>query len=439
MRLTLREALEITGGSSAADPGLGFPTYHTDSRQVQRGGLFFALRGAEMDGHEFVRDAEARGAAGVVVGRELAGLNAAQIVVGDTWSALYALAAEVLRRTSPLVAGVTGSNGKTSTKDMLAAALGSRYRVLKTEGNLNTETGVPLTLLQLEAGLHTALVVEMGMQGPGEIARLAALARPTIGVVTVIGTVHLEFFSSREDLARAKGELVAALPEAGTAVLNADDPYTPILRGLARARVVTFGSEGGDYRVAGYEPGGAFSVRGVPVRLALGGRHQARNAAAALAAAEAAGVPLAEGAAALTAVAPAKGRTREVPAAGGFTILDDSYNASPESMTAAFALMAERPARRRLAVLGEMRELGAIADEAHEQTGRDAARALDSIAVVDMGRGRLLAEAAGADLVPDLEAAARWVRAHAQPGDLVLVKASRGVHLEELVEALEKA
>lgn len=438
MQLTLQEALENTGGHSAADPALTFSSYHTDSREARPGGLFFALRGAEMDGHDFVADAAGRGAAAAVVARELPEVAIPQLVVADTWAALFALARHALDATAPLVVGVTGSNGKTSTKELLAAALGVRYRVHKTEGNLNTETGVPLTLLRLEPGVHTALVVEMGMQGPGEIARLAELCRPSIGVVTVIGTVHLEFFASREDLARAKGELVAALPEGGTAVLNADDAYTPILRGLSHARVVTFGSQGGDYRVEGYVPDG-FTVRGVPVRLALAGEHQARNAAAALAAAEAAGVPLAEAAPALAAVEAVKGRTREVRAPAGFLLIDDSYNASPESMEAAFAIARERTARRRLAVLGEMRELGPIADDAHREVGRHAAEVFDRLAVVAVGRGALLAEAAGADLVADVGEAAGWVREHAGPDDLVLVKASRGVHLEDLVERLLQA
>lgn len=412
-----------------------FSSYHTDSRQVRPGGLFFALKGADLDGHDFVADAARRGAGAAVVSKHV-DADLPQLVVPDTWAALFDVAGQALSETAPLVIGVTGSNGKTSTKELIAAALGTRYRVHKTEGNLNTETGVPLTLLQLEPGVHTALVVEMGMQGPGEIARLAELTKPVIGVVTVIGTVHLEFFASREDLARAKGELVAALPDGGTAVLNADDPYTPILAGLTRARVVTFGSDRGDYRVEGYSAGGAFTVRGVPVRLRQAGLHQARNAAAALAAAEAAGVPLAEAAPALAEVVPVRGRTRELAAPAGFTLIDDSYNASPESMEAAFAVVAERAAGRRLAVLGEMRELGPIADAEHDRIARAAAGAFDRLAVIDQGRGQRFAKSAGADLVADVAAAAAWVREHARPGDLVLVKASRGVHLEELVDEL---
>ena len=411
-----------------------FTSVHTDSREVKPGGLFFALRGAAMDGHRFVEDAVGRGAAGVVVERPVEAGEAEVITVPDTWHALYDLAAERLRQAAPLVVAVTGSNGKTSTKEMIAAVLAVKHKVIKTEGNLNTETGVPLTILRLEPGVHDALVLELGLQGPGEIAPLADLARPRVGVVTNIGTVHMEFFQSQEQLARAKGELVERLPPDGLAILNADDPLTPLLEDLATAPVVTFGLDGGDYQGTGYQAG-AFNVRDVPVRLRLPGRHQARNALAALAAGEFAGVPLAEGAKALEDVhVDRRLEARAAPA--GFAVLDDAYNASPESMLAAFEAVADQAAHRRYAVLGEMRELGRLADAAHEEVGRRAREVFDAVCVVDVGRGRLLAEAAGADLVPDKPAAVKWVKAHAGEGDLVLVKGSHGVALEEVVEQL---
>lgn len=437
MRLTLDEVANAVGGRRSGEQA-AVTGYATDSRLAAQGTLFFALRGAEMDGHDFVRDAAARGAAAAVVERPV-DVALPQVVVTDGWKALFDLAGHALREVTPLAVGVTGSNGKTSTKELLAAGLGARHTVLKTEGNLNTETGVPLTLLRLEPGVHTALVAEMGMQGPGEIARLAQLVRPSIGVITVIGTVHLEFFENREGLARAKGELVQALPEDGFAVLNADDPYLPLLESLTRAHVVTFGSERGMYRVEGYravDGGSEFTVRGVPVRLRLAGLHQARNAAAALAAAEAAGVPVAEAAPRLAEVEAVKGRMREIRTSGGVLLIDDSYNASPESMAAAFAVAAERPARRRLAVLGEMRELGAAAEPEHERIGRLAAETFDAIAVIDGGHATRLAAVAGADPVRDLDEAERWVGDHVAAGDLLLIKGSRGVHLEHLVERL---
>src|SRR5713226_8906641 len=290
MRLSLLEILEVTGGGEVGGTQVGemFSTFHTDSREVKPGGLFFALRGAETDGHEFVADATSRGAAAVVVQRKTeVSPGIVEIVVPDTWAALYALAAHALRRVQPLVVAVTGSNGKTSTKEMVAAILSQHFNVLRTEGNLNTETGVPLTILSLEPH-HSALVLEMGMQQAGDIAQLAAVAKPVIGIITNVGIVHIEFFPSHEDLARAKGELVAALPEQGLAVLNADNQFYPLLAQMTTARVASFGNEKGDYRVDGYralEDGGSvFSIRGVGVRLGVGGRHQALNAAAALAA-----------------------------------------------------------------------------------------------------------------------------------------------------------
>jgi UDP-N-acetylmuramoyl-tripeptide--D-alanyl-D-alanine ligase len=313
---------------------------------------------------------------------------------------------------------------------------------VKTEGNLNTETGLPLTILRLETE-DEALVLEMGMQRAGEIRRLAELARPRVGIVTNIGTVHMEFFASQDDLARAKGELVESLPADGLAVLDAEGGYFELLRSLSKAPVRTFGFGAGDLRAEAYEPlpegGCRFSVSGVEVRLALGGRHQARNALAALATGEYAGVPLATGAPALAGVA-VRQRLHELRAPEGYTVVDDSYNASPESMLAAFEAVQERPHHGRLlAVLGEMRELGALAEEAHHRVGRRAAEVFDAVCVIDVGLGRLIAAEAGASLVATKAEAASWVRENATPGSLVLVKASHGVALDELVRDLVAA
>jgi UDP-N-acetylmuramoyl-tripeptide--D-alanyl-D-alanine ligase len=445
MRLSLLEILEATGGGEVGGTQVGetFSTFHTDSREVKPGGLFFALRGAQMDGHRFVGDAAARGAAAVVVQQKQdIPPGVVEVVVPDTWAALYALASLALRRVQPLVVGVTGSNGKTSTKEMLAAILSRHYNVMHTQGNLNTETGVPLTILSLEPH-HSALVLEMGLQHAGDIARLAAVARPAIGIITNVGVVHMEFFRSREDLARAKGELVAALPEEGLAVLNADNEFFPLLAQMTSARVASFGLQRGDYRVEDYESlssGGArFSIRGVEVQLALDGRHQALNAAAALAAGEFAGVPVEAGAEALAGVR-VEHRLQETITPAGFSVIDDAYNASPESMLAAIDTLAEGPRPGRLlAVLGEMRELGSLSDDAHRRVGRRAAEVFDAVAVVDGERARPMAEAAGAQVVPDRAAAAEWVRQNAKPGDRVLVKASHGVRLDELVQELTSA
>ena len=442
MKLSLLEILEATGGGEVGGTQVGntFSTFHTDSRKVAQGGMFFALRGAEMDGHRFVGDALRRGAAAVVVDRRTeipSGI--VEILVPDSWAALYALARYALVRVNPLVVAITGSNGKTSTKEMTAAILSKRFNVLRTLGNLNTETGLPLTILRLEPH-HTALVLEMAMRHAGEISRLVELARPKVGAITNIGTVHMEFFESREDLARAKGELVAGLPEDGTAVLNADDQFYPLLVAMTPARVTSFGFEAGDYRATGYRAltggGSAFSVHGVDVKLRLEGRHQAFNALAALAAAESVGVPLAEAAEALQEVV-VEHRLQEVSTGAGYTIVDDAYNASPESMLAAFEALAESPRRGRLlAVLGHMGELGATAEEGHRRVGRRAAEVFDAVCVVDGELARILAESAGAELVPDRARAAEWVRRNARDGDRVLVKASHGVALDEVVREL---
>ena len=444
MRLSLLEILEATGGGEVGGTQVGetYSTFHTNSREVERGGLFFALRGAELDGHEFIGDAVSRGAAAVVVERKSEiSPGVVEIVVPDTWNALYALASHALRRVQPLVIAVTGSNGKTSTKEMVAAILGRHFNVMRTQGNLNTETGVPLTILNLEPH-HSALVVEMGMQRAGDISRLAALARPVIGIVTNVGVVHMEYFGSREELARAKGELVAALPDEGLAVLNADNEFFPLLAQMTSARIASFGQEAGDYRVEAYEAlsggGSRFVIRDVEVRLAIEGRHQAINAAAALAAGEFAGVPLAAGAQALSDVT-VEHRLQEVVTTAGYSIIDDTYNASPESMLAAFDTLAEKPRQGRLlAVLGAMGELGSLAEDSHRRVGRRAAEVFDAVAVLDSELGRVLAESSGAYLVPDREGAVMWVKNNARKGDRVLVKASHSAGLEEVVKELTK-
>ena len=444
MRLTLLEILGATRGGQIGGTFVGnaFSTFHTDSREVVDGGVFFALKGAEMDGHAFVPDAIERGAGLLIVERRMESVpGVGQVLVADTWDALYALARFTSERVRPLVVAITGSNGKTSTKELVAAALGRRYNVLHTSGNLNTETGVPLTMLRLEPA-HTALVLEMGIQRPGDIGRLVDLAQPSIGIITNIGVVHIEFFASQDELAASKGELVQGLPESGLAVLNADDKYFDHLAAMTPAGVSSFGFAQGDYRAENYrtlrEGGSAFSVRGIEVRLGLEGRHQALNALAALAAADFAGVPLEVGGEALAQVA-VDHRLQEIKAPAGFFVVDDAYNASPESMLAAFAAMSDRPrSGRLLAVLGEMRELGGLADESHRVVGLHAAKVFDAVCVIDGERAGILAEAAGAEIVPNRAEAVLWVRRNAVEGDRVLVKGSHGIRLDEVVRELTR-
>jgi UDP-N-acetylmuramoyl-tripeptide--D-alanyl-D-alanine ligase len=444
MKLTLLELLEATGGGEIGGTQVGntFGTYHTDSREVLPGGVFFALRGASMDGHRFIADALSRGAAALVVERRSEiSHGVVEVIVRNTWDALYAVAGYVRERVDPLVVGVTGSNGKTSTKEMVAAILERKYSVLRTTGNLNTETGVPLTILALEPE-HEALVLEMGMQHAGDIGRLARLAQPMVGIITNIGSVHMEFFESQEQLARGKGELVADLPKSGRAILNADDPFFPLLSEMSTAPVTSFGFEAGDLRGERYAAGAAggceFTVDDVAFHLALEGRHQARNALAAIAAGTFARVGLDESATALANVFVAH-RLQDHKTSKGVVIVDDSYNASPESMLAAFETIAERPRHGRLfAVLGHMAELGSLAVDSHQRVGRRAAEVFDAVAVLDSELGSVLADAAGAHLVPDREAAVMWVQNNARRGDSVLVKGSHSAGLEEVVKELTK-
>jgi len=444
MRFTLLEILGATGGGQIGGTFVGnaFSSFHTDSREVAEGGVFFALKGAEMDGHDFVPDAISRGAGLLIVERRMESVpGVGQVLVANTWDALYLLARFGVDRVKPLVVAITGSNGKTSTKELVTAALGRRFNVLHTSGNLNTETGVPLTMLRLEPE-HTALVLEMGMQRPGDIGRLVALAQPSIGIITNIGIVHIEFFATQDELAASKGELVKGLPESGLAVLNADDKYFDYLSGMTPAGIASFGFVQGDYRAESYrampEGGSTFTVRGTDVRLRLEGRHQALNAVAALAAADFAGVPLEVGAEALADVA-VDHRLQEIKAPSGFIVVDDAYNASPESMLAAFTAVSDRPkSGRLLAVLGEMRELGGLAEESHRVVGLHAARVFDALCVIDGERARVLAEAAGAEIVPNLAEAVLWVRRNAVEGDRVLIKGSHGIRLEEVVKELTR-
>jgi UDP-N-acetylmuramoyl-tripeptide--D-alanyl-D-alanine ligase len=444
MRFTLLEILGATHGGQIGGTFVGnaFSSFHTDSREVVEGGVFFALKGAEMDGHEFVPDAINRGAGLLIVERRMETLpGVGQVLVTNSWDELYALARYAADRVQPLVVAITGSNGKTSTKELVSAALGRRYNVLHTSGNLNTETGVPLTMLRIEPE-HTALVLEMGLQRPGDIGRLVELAQPSIGIITNIGTVHIEFFASQDELAASKGELVKGLPESGLAVLNADDKYFDDLSGMTPAGIRSFGLAKVDYRAESYravpEGGSTFKVRGIEVRLGLEGRHQALNAVAALAAADFAGVPLEVGAEALSEVS-VEHRLQEIKAPAGFIVVDDAYNASPESMLAAFAAVNDRPRTGRLlAVLGEMRELGGLAEESHRVVGLHAAKVFDAVCVIDGDRARILAEAAGGEVVANRAEAVLWVRRNAQAGDRVLVKGSHGVRLEEVVKELTR-
>jgi UDP-N-acetylmuramoyl-tripeptide--D-alanyl-D-alanine ligase len=453
-RLTVAELVRGTQGALVGGR-LDAPVtgVSIDSRTCHSGDAFFAIRGAHQDGHAFVAHARMRGAACAVTTRIPAGLGAETdfpvVLVDDTTAALQRLGAAHRRRFNIPVIAITGSNGKTTTKELVATVLSARRRVLKPTGSYNNQWGVPLTLLAL-APEHEAAVLELGMNAFGEIAALAQLCQPTIGVVTTIAPAHLEGVGSLEGVQKAKGELVEAIPPEGVVVLNADDPLVLALAARARGPVMTYGqADRADVRlgdVALADGGLAFRlVAGratADVRLPLAGRHNAWHAAAAATVGLALGVPLDEAAAALALAAPVKGRLvwRE---AGGFRILDDTYNANPPSVRAALDALREAPGGgRRWVIFGDMLELGTLTEAAHREVGAWIA-GLPVAGLAAVGSAvRLTVETARAGGCPEVasfaspEGAAAHILARVARGDRVLVKGSRGMRMERAVAAL---
>jgi UDP-N-acetylmuramoyl-tripeptide--D-alanyl-D-alanine ligase len=430
-----------------------------DSRVVAPGQLFVALPGERTDGHAFLRDAAIRGASALVVSQDVedrAGLGDVTVLrVSDGLAALHAIAAAWRTRFDPLVVGVTGSIAKTSTKEAIAAVLANRFETLKNEGNQNNEIGLPLTVLRMGPE-HEAAVLEMGMYVGGEIADLARIGRPRIGVVTAVQPVHLSRIGSIDAIEKAKGELVEALPPAvdgGVAVLNADDERVRRMASRTAARITTYGfDQGADITAAGIESAGAdgmhfeLSARSGrrDVTIPTLGRMAVHNALAAAAVGEAAGLTLDEIAAGLERGWAAPHRA-ELIRAGGLTIVDDSYNASPASVIAALELLAGLPGRR-IAVLGEMLELGEGHAVGHRRVGEAAAAIADRLIVVGEGAAAIAEGALAGGLepeqvvsAPDRDAALEAVLAAHRVGDVVLVKASRGIELDKLVDDLAVA
>ncbi len=454
------DIVAATGGTLLRDAGRPIRGGAVDSRAVKPGNLFVAMPGERTDGHRFLGAAVAAGAAALLVGRpldpaELDALGDVTVVrVPDTLLGLQAIGAAWRARFHPLVVGITGSFAKTSTKDATAAVLSASLRTLKSEGNANNEVGVPLTLLRLGPE-HRAVVLELGMYVGGEIATLARLARPGIGVVTAVAPVHLERAGSIEAIENAKAELVEALPAGGTAILNGDDARVRTFGSRTKARVVLYGfRDGADVTaervVARGAAGMAFElVARTPrtarfgVEMAALGRHSVHNALAAATVGLLAGLPDEAIAAGLAtgwaAASPHRGSIVEAP---GLTILDDSYNASPPAVLAALEVLASLPGRP-VAVLGEMLELGTAHAAGHRAVGEAAVRAVAELVVVGpsasgIAEGAVAAGMAPArvHLVPDREAAIALLASLLHPGDVVLVKASRGAALEVIVDAL---
>ena len=431
--------------------------YGIDSRTVKAGELFFAIVGPRFDGHEFVKAAVGRGAVAAVVAKGTAATYPdapALVRVKDTTRALQDLGAHV-RRLRPLrVVGITGSAGKTTAKEMTAAVLGQRFKVLKSEGNLNNTYGLPLVLLRLQED-HEVAVLEMGMSYQGEITRLVEIADPDAGAILNVLRVHLEHFGSLEKIAQAKGELFAGMRRDATAVFNADDRLVARLGAAFKGPKIPYGVVARKARVRAEAieveglAGSRFILRtdggSVPVRLSLPGRHNVFNALAAASLGLAMGLecePIRRG---LEAVRPASMRGVLHRLASGAEILDDSYNSNPAAMERAIeSLQAASPRGRRVLVSGDMLELGPYEVQAHARLGRQVAEAgIDLFVAVGplSRRAADSARAAGArDVkhVPDSEAAADLVTSAVQPGDLILVKGSRGMRMERVVQALLK-
>jgi UDP-N-acetylmuramoyl-tripeptide--D-alanyl-D-alanine ligase len=450
-------------GEPAALGATRFAGAASDSREVKPGRLFFALPGERVDGFDFCAAAAKAGAAAVVVaagrGRPAGCSGIPVIAVADPRRALGDLAAAVRQQYRGKVVGVTGSNGKTTTKELIAAALGSAGSVLRTQGNLNTDVGLPLTVLE-STGKEDFWVLEMAMRGPGEIAYLARIAQPHVGVVTNVAAAHLGLLGSIGAVARAKGEIFHGLAPDGIAVLPVDEPrLEPEVANLPEARKRRFGFAGGSapafVRIMEFIPAGAagslvrLSVDKEPVvlRLPLTGEHNARNAAAALAVSSVLGVPLLPAAAALERATLPPHRSH-VLLLGGRTVLDDCYNANPTSMSAALRTLVGSAGRfgRAFAILGDMLELGDAAAALHQAIGQEAARiGVAGLAVVGSLGAKIAEGATTAGMLSsralacdDPEAAAQAVSTWTVPGDWILVKASRGMRLERAVEALRK-
>jgi len=450
MKLSLSRIAEFTAAAVCEfDPNALAQGYSIDSRTIQPGDLFFAVKGERLDGHDYVEQALSKGAVAAVVAKtHLPGYfdRPNLLAVDDTLLALQTLATAVRKLWGKTGIGITGSMGKTTTKETMAHLLSARFRVHRSKGNFNNHFGLPLGLLTLEPEYDLA-VIEMGMSHAGEIAALAKIALPNEGVVTTVGPVHLEFFDSIAGIARAKYELIEALPSGGTAVLNADDEYVSQFGRDFKGKVVLFGlKSSADVRAENIEVLGAVGTRfdlvteGVrqPVHSPLLGQHNVYNVLAAAAVALQHGITPSEIAATLPSLEPADKRGQVVQL-GNITVLNDCYNSSPKALMAAVDTLAAMPARRRIVVAGEMLELGATAEQLHRDCGRYiVGKKLDFLLGV-RGLAKPMVEAAAeagmkAEFVTTPEEAGEWLATDTRDGDAVLLKASRGVKLERALE-----
>jgi len=444
--MRLSEAAAAVGGKVLGND-VDFRCVVSDSRAIQGGELFVALRGERFDGHDFVADCLRQGAAAAMVARQVADAGP-QLLVADTRLALGQLAAYWRDRFSGPLAAVTGSNGKTTVKEMLAAVLraaaGDEAAVLATQGNLNNDIGLPLTLLKLHAA-HRYAVLEMGMNHPGEIAYLTRIARPDVALINNAQPAHLQGLGSVEAVARAKGEIFEGLAADGVAVINADDAHAGLWRGLAGGRpILTFGLDHPAEVSAScrLRPDGSDIALRTPageatLALPLPGLHNVRNALAATAAASALQVPLEAIVRGLSSFGGVRGRLQRKPGLRGALVIDDTYNANPASMRAAIDVLAAC-AGTRILVLGDMGELGEQAVQQHAEIGA-AAKAAGIEALYCLGelsRGMAAAYGTGAQHFADAEELLEAVRPQLREGVAVLVKGSRFMHMERVVQGL---
>ncbi|HEU5233441.1 MAG TPA: UDP-N-acetylmuramoyl-tripeptide--D-alanyl-D-alanine ligase [Terriglobales bacterium] len=454
MKLPLWRVAEFVQASGKFDGEQVAGGYSIDSRTLQPGDLFFAIRGERLDGHDYVEKALQAGASGAIIAIDQAERFAASgkvLIVKDTLVALQRLGAAVRRLWGKRLVGVTGSAGKTTTKDVIAHVLSTRFRVLKSQGNLNNHFGLPLQLLKLEAE-HDIAVIEMGMSHAGEITALCDVAKPDWGVVTAVAPVHLEFFPDGiAGIARAKYELIASLPSSGVAFLNADDPYVSQFGRDFRGKVVMFGiSHAADVSAKSLEDlgprGSRFQLQAggviTPAELPLLGSHNVSNALAGVAVALEAGVTPSEAAASLASL-KAPDKRGQVLQINGATIINDCYNSNPKALEAMVDVVASSPAKRRIVVAGEMLELGPAAPELHRQSGNHVAQRKIDILLGVRGAASFIVEGAAAGgvfakFVPEPELAGDWLAENLKAGDVVLLKASRGVKLERALERLNE-
>src|SRR5580658_9929973 len=449
MKLALAKIAEFVSAAGDFAPEEVAQGYSIDSRTVGPGQLFFAVKGERLDGHDFVEQALGNGAVAAVVREDQLGrypIRARLLAVEDTLAALQTLATAVRKLWGKPLVGVTGSAGKTTTKEAIAHVLSARFRVLKSEGNFNNHFGLPLMLLKLEPE-HDVAVIEMGMSHAGEIRALAKIARPEIGVVTNVAPVHLEFFDSLAGIARAKYELVESLPARGIAVLNADDEYVSQFGRDFKGKVVMYGMRAtAEVRAENVQSKGAEGVEFEVVigdareraKLPLVGEHNVSNALAAVAVGLERGLTPAEAVGALATLAPADKRG-EVLQVGNITVINDCYNSNPKALEAMVDALAAMAARRRIVVAGEMLELGRAGEDMHLRAGDHISEKKIDVLIGVRGLARAMvgaAEQAGtpAEFVTTPEEAGEWLAREARDGDVVLLKASRGVKLEKALE-----